>query len=137
MFGRLAAANDTLVLEAFHRSQAIIEFELDGTIITANENFLSAMGYTLAEIEKMREVGVLAAGVVGAAPVVRQRLAGKEQVEEFAAKALHRLLFGCQRLAPPPACTPTPGCGMSWSGSCLARIWKAEGRRFSLHRLLR
>jgi methyl-accepting chemotaxis protein len=38
-------------VEAIGRSQAVIEFELDGTIITANENFLSVMGYTLAEIE--------------------------------------------------------------------------------------
>ncbi len=32
------------------RSQAVIEFELDGTIITANDNFLAAMGYGLEEI---------------------------------------------------------------------------------------
>jgi methyl-accepting chemotaxis protein len=36
--------------DAINRSQAVIEFNLDGTIITANENFLSALGYTLAEI---------------------------------------------------------------------------------------
>jgi len=38
-------------LAALDRSQAIIEFKLDGTIITANKNFLDAMGYTLAEIQ--------------------------------------------------------------------------------------
>jgi methyl-accepting chemotaxis protein len=38
------------VLEALGRSQAIIEFNLDGTIITANENFCRAVGYELAEI---------------------------------------------------------------------------------------
>ena len=38
-------------LEAISRSQAVIEFNLDGTIVTANENFLAAMGYTLAEIQ--------------------------------------------------------------------------------------
>lgn len=37
-------------LSALDRSQAIIEFELDGTIVTANENFLKAMGYALAEV---------------------------------------------------------------------------------------
>ena len=37
--------------EAISRSQAVIEFELDGTIVTANENFLGAMGYTLAEVQ--------------------------------------------------------------------------------------
>lgn len=36
---------------ALSRAQAIIEFELDGTIITANQNFLDALGYSLAEIQ--------------------------------------------------------------------------------------
>ncbi|MEO1498695.1 MAG: PAS domain-containing methyl-accepting chemotaxis protein [Planctomycetota bacterium] len=36
--------------DAIDRSQAVIEFELDGTIITANENFCAAVGYTLDEI---------------------------------------------------------------------------------------
>ena len=35
---------------AINRSQAVIEFELDGTIVNANENFLNAMGYTLDEL---------------------------------------------------------------------------------------
>src|SRR5687768_17678534 len=38
-------------LAALDKSQAIIEFKLDGTIITANENFLAAMGYRLDEIK--------------------------------------------------------------------------------------
>ena len=38
-------------LEALNRSQAVIEFEMDGTIITANDNFLSVMGYSLEEIQ--------------------------------------------------------------------------------------
>jgi methyl-accepting chemotaxis protein len=38
-------------LAALHKSQAVIEFNLDGTIITANENFLHPMGYTLAEVQ--------------------------------------------------------------------------------------
>jgi methyl-accepting chemotaxis protein len=41
----------TAKLEALDRSQAIIEFDLDGTILTANKNFLDALGYTLDEIE--------------------------------------------------------------------------------------
>ena len=36
---------------ALSRSQAVIEFNLDGTIITANENFLKTVGYSLAEIQ--------------------------------------------------------------------------------------
>ena len=35
---------------AINKSQAVIEFDLDGTIRTANENFLTSRGYTLAEI---------------------------------------------------------------------------------------
>ncbi|WP_417684678.1 methyl-accepting chemotaxis protein [Roseibium sp.] len=37
-------------LDAINRSQAVIEFTPDGTILTANENFLGAVGYSLAEI---------------------------------------------------------------------------------------
>jgi len=36
---------------AIERSQAVIEFELDGRITTANENFLTALGYSLSEIQ--------------------------------------------------------------------------------------
>jgi methyl-accepting chemotaxis protein len=38
-------------IEAIGRSQAVIEFNLDGTIITANDNFLQTLGYTLPEIQ--------------------------------------------------------------------------------------
>ncbi|MDQ0448579.1 methyl-accepting chemotaxis protein [Methylobacterium aerolatum] len=38
------------MIEALHRSLAIIEFDMDGTILTANENFLRVIGYDLAEI---------------------------------------------------------------------------------------
>jgi methyl-accepting chemotaxis protein len=37
-------------IAAINRAQAVIEFNMDGTIVTANDNFLRAMGYTLAEI---------------------------------------------------------------------------------------
>jgi methyl-accepting chemotaxis protein len=39
------------LITAFNRSQAVIEFQLDGTIITANENFLNTLGYRLEEIK--------------------------------------------------------------------------------------
>lgn len=38
-------------IAAIGKSQAVIEFDLDGTVITANDNFLRALGYTLAEIK--------------------------------------------------------------------------------------
>ncbi|MCG3187472.1 MAG: hypothetical protein IOMNBAOH_02087 [Rhodocyclaceae bacterium] len=37
-------------IAAINRSQAVIEFELDGTIVTANDNFCKALGYSLDEI---------------------------------------------------------------------------------------
>nr|WP_328798141.1 PAS domain-containing methyl-accepting chemotaxis protein [Marinobacter nauticus] len=39
------------VFESVDRSMAIIEFEPDGTIITANANFLAATGYRLSQVE--------------------------------------------------------------------------------------
>jgi methyl-accepting chemotaxis protein len=38
-------------IRAVHKIQAVIEFEVDGTIRTANENFLNAVGYSLSEIQ--------------------------------------------------------------------------------------
>ena len=38
-------------IAAMGRSQAIVELELDGTIVTANENFLHTVGYGLQEIK--------------------------------------------------------------------------------------
>jgi len=39
------------IAAAIRKSQAVIEFAMDGTVITANEHFLEAMGYTLSEIQ--------------------------------------------------------------------------------------
>ncbi|MBV4485527.1 PAS domain-containing methyl-accepting chemotaxis protein [Pseudomonas sp. SWRI153] len=38
-------------LAAIDRAMAVIEFDLDGHILTANQNFLTRMGYTLAELK--------------------------------------------------------------------------------------
>ena len=35
---------------AINKSQAVIEFKLDGTIVSANSNFLKAVGYSLEEV---------------------------------------------------------------------------------------
>ena len=37
-------------MKAIDKAMATIEFNLDGTIITANENFLSASGYSISEV---------------------------------------------------------------------------------------
>jgi len=38
-------------LAAIDKAQAVIQFNLDGTILEANENFLGALGYSLAEVK--------------------------------------------------------------------------------------
>ena len=38
-------------IQAVNKAQAVIEFNLDGTIIKANDNFLNVVGYTLEEIQ--------------------------------------------------------------------------------------
>ena len=38
------------VFDAMEKSQAVIEFDLNGIILKANKNFLDAMGYRLDEI---------------------------------------------------------------------------------------
>ncbi|MEM5494068.1 PAS domain-containing methyl-accepting chemotaxis protein [Hoeflea sp. AS16] len=48
---KLKAADDRGKIDAISRAQAMIEFNLDGTIITANENFLTTLGYSLSEIK--------------------------------------------------------------------------------------
>lgn len=40
----------TATLAALNRSLAVIEFDLDGNILTANDNFLQTLGYSLDEI---------------------------------------------------------------------------------------
>jgi len=48
---RLQNLNYAAQAAASSRAQAVIEFNLDGTIVTANENFLKATGYALGEIQ--------------------------------------------------------------------------------------
>ncbi|MFK7846551.1 MAG: PAS domain-containing protein, partial [Rhodothermales bacterium] len=38
-------------INALYKSQAVIQFTLDGKIVWANDNFLSVMGYDLEEIK--------------------------------------------------------------------------------------
>ena len=48
---KLKAADSDGQIAAIGKSQAVIEFNMDGTIRNANPNFLDALGYTLAEIK--------------------------------------------------------------------------------------
>jgi methyl-accepting chemotaxis protein len=53
--GRRSVKDEIIYLKAetaaISKAQAVIEFNMDGTIITANDNFLGALGYTLEEIQ--------------------------------------------------------------------------------------
>jgi len=48
---RLSAADFEGQISAIGKAQAVIEFGLDGKILTANENFCQTLGYALAEIK--------------------------------------------------------------------------------------
>lgn len=48
---RKETADKIGILDALGKSQAMIEFAMDGTILSANENFLRVMGYSLDEIQ--------------------------------------------------------------------------------------
>ena len=48
---KLNAANFEGQIEAISKSQAVIEFGMDGVVLNANENFLNTLGYSLAEIK--------------------------------------------------------------------------------------
>ncbi|WKA28656.1 methyl-accepting chemotaxis protein [Bradyrhizobium roseum] len=48
---KLKTANFAGQIEAIGKSQAVIEFTMDGHVLTANANFLGALGYSLAEIQ--------------------------------------------------------------------------------------
>jgi PAS domain S-box-containing protein len=47
---KLMTANYQSQLDAINKSQAVIEFNLDGTVINANDNFLTCLGYSIGEI---------------------------------------------------------------------------------------
>ncbi|WP_413580685.1 methyl-accepting chemotaxis protein [Bdellovibrio sp. HCB288] len=49
---KMTSAENEGKISAISKAQAVIEFNLDGTIITANENFLATVGYSLGEIKE-------------------------------------------------------------------------------------
>ena len=58
-------------ITAIRKSQAVIEFNMDGTIITANENFLQALGYPLDDIQGKHHSMFVDAGRKGRASEYR------------------------------------------------------------------
>ena len=47
----LEANKHQAIINAIDKSQGTIEFNMDGTIITSNDNFLNALGYSLEEVK--------------------------------------------------------------------------------------
>jgi methyl-accepting chemotaxis protein len=67
---RLAAADAASRLQALGRSQGMIEFTLDGTILDANDNFLAAVGYRREELVGQHH-SILCEPALAASPAYR------------------------------------------------------------------
>ena len=101
------ADDSRAVLDALHRGQAIIEFEPDGTIVDANDNFLNAMGYSRAEIQGSHHRIFMPAGEADTpayAKFWRDLAAGKFQAGEF-----HRVKNGGESIWLAASYTPVFG----------------------------
>jgi PAS domain S-box-containing protein len=61
---------DKALADALGRSQAVIEFGIDGTILTANDNFLKTLGYSLGEIQGKHHSMFVAPSERDSAPTV-------------------------------------------------------------------
>jgi methyl-accepting chemotaxis protein len=68
---RLQNVDYTAQIAAIGRSQAVIEFALDGTILDANDNFCRALGYTVDEI-RGKHHSMFADPAYAASPAYRQ-----------------------------------------------------------------
>jgi len=82
----LHRSNSDATLAAFHKSQAIIEFSPDSTILTANDNFLRAVGYSLDEIRGQKHVMFVPPDVAGGSEYRQfwdELRAGKFQSAEY------------------------------------------------------
>ncbi len=53
---KMQALQDKGKIDAISRAQAMIEFSPDGTVLTANDNFLAVLGYRLDEIQGRRHM---------------------------------------------------------------------------------
>ena len=49
---KILTADNSAKISAINRSQAVVEFKLDGTILHANDNFLRCLGYDLNEVKE-------------------------------------------------------------------------------------
>lgn len=65
------ASDHAAQIAAIRRAQAVIEFSLDGTVLSANDNFCKVMGYTEDEI-RGKHHGMFAADGYAATPAYKQ-----------------------------------------------------------------
>ena len=72
---------------AIHRSQAVVEFDLDGTVLTANDNFLKTMGYSLADIKGRKHSMFVPAALDQITATVRRSAEGAKQANAAAVRA--------------------------------------------------
>jgi len=75
-------------IAAISKAQAVIEFSMDGTVLTANDNFLKALGYTLDEIKGHLPVNLTAdAGTARSSARAAARSAPKTQTAADSSRA--------------------------------------------------
>ncbi len=86
---KMAMAELNSVLNAIHRVQAVIEFDLDGNILVANENFLKTMGYRLDEVQR-RHHSIFVTAEERASPAYRQFWADLRSGTYFAGEFCRR-----------------------------------------------
>ena len=83
---RALADGKDKILQAVSRSQSVVEFEPDGTIIEANQTFLELMGYSADEVIGKNHSMFCSKGEVGSARYQHlwsELMEGKAQVSEF------------------------------------------------------
>lgn len=86
MFGFSNKVSPAAILTAIYQHQAVIEFEPDGTIVSANAQFLQLMGYQLSEIQgQPHRIFVDASQAAGTEyqQFWQQLRQGKVQIAEF------------------------------------------------------
>ncbi|RAK56789.1 PAS domain-containing methyl-accepting chemotaxis protein [Phenylobacterium deserti] len=103
------------IVNAIERSQAVIEFQLDGTIVRANSNFLGAVGYTADEVVG-RKHSIFVDAEYAASPEYRDFWAALNRGEFFSNK-YRRLGKGGREI---------------WIQATYNPVFDAEGRPFKV-----
>ena len=91
---KICSMKDAGKIAAVDRAQAVIEFNLDGTILTANQNFLDTMGYTLDGNPGQASQHVRRAGDAGKRRV--QGVLGEAQTRRISGGRVQALRQGWQ-----------------------------------------